>query len=97
TYDTPVNDQDEADVSYIVTEVENFFPFINNNTIVIVSSQLPVGSSRLLQKNYQEKYSNEVTFVCIPENLRLGNAIRIFTSPDRIIVGLQEKKDEKII
>ena len=94
TYDTPVNDQDEADVEYVTDQIKQFFPFLTNNTIVILSSQLPVGTGRCLQKAYQENYSNQVTFVSIPENLRLGNAIRIFTQPDRIIVGLQEQNDK---
>jgi UDPglucose 6-dehydrogenase len=94
TYDTPVNDKDEADVQYVTNQVKRFFPFLSNNTLVILSSQLPVGTARSLQKAYQENYSNPVTFVSIPENLRLGNAIRIFTLPDRIIVGLQEQNDK---
>jgi len=97
TYDTPVNDQDEADVQYVTNQVKSFFPFLANNTIVILSSQLPVGTARGLQKDYQDNYSNHVTFVSIPENLRLGNAIRIFTQPDRIIVGLQEQDDKATI
>lgn len=97
SYDTPVNENDEADVHYVTNQVKSFFPFLNKKTIVILSSQLPVGTARGLQRAYQENYSNDVTFVCVPENLRLGNAIHIFTQPDRIIVGLQEEKDKPII
>lgn len=97
TYDTPVNDQDEADVQFVTNQVKSFFPFLTNNTIVILSSQLPVGTARSLQRAYQKNHSNHVTFVSIPENLRLGNAIRIFTQPDRIIVGLQEQDDKATI
>ncbi|TAK78065.1 MAG: nucleotide sugar dehydrogenase, partial [Gammaproteobacteria bacterium] len=97
TYDTPVSDQDEADVQYVINQVKNFFPFFANNTTVILSSQLPVGTASSLSKVYQENYSNHVTFVSIPENLRLGNAIRIFTQPDRIIVGLQDQNDKEKI
>ena len=97
TYDTPVNDEDEADVQYVTDQVKSFFPYLASNTIVILSSQLPVGTGRSLQQAYQANYANHVTFVSIPENLRLGNAIRIFTQPDRIIVGLQEQKDKAVI
>ena len=30
----------------------------------------------------------EITLACIPENLRLGKAISVFTQPDRIIIGV---------
>ncbi len=97
TYDTPVNDDDEADVQFVVDKVQSFFPYLADNTIVILSSQLPVGTGRQLQQAYAQNHSKHVTFVSIPENLRLGNAIRIFTQPDRIIVGLQEPKDKPTI
>lgn len=97
TYDTPVNDKDEADVQFVENQIKGFFPYLRNNAIVILSSQLPVGTGRALQRAYQEKYKNHVTFVCIPENLRLGNALRIFTQPDRIIVGLQDPQDKPAI
>ena len=54
TYDTPVNDEDEADVQYVTNQVKSFFPHLANNTIVILSSQLPVGTGRILQQSYQE-------------------------------------------
>lgn len=93
TYDTPVNDRDEADVDYVLDQVKSFFPYLTDHTMVILSSQLPVGSARKLLNAYQACYKNQVTFVCMPENLRLGNALRIFTKPDRVVVGLQDIQD----
>lgn len=97
TYDTPVNDHDEANVDYVFDQIKSFFPMLANDTIIILSSQLPVGSARQLHQLYQQNYSKHVTFVSIPENLRLGNALRIFKQPDRIIVGLQEENDKNKI
>lgn len=93
TFDTPVDDNDNADVEYVMNKVRDTFQYIEPNTLVIISSQLPVGSTTKLQEEYDEKYPHAIPFVYIPENLRLGKAIEIFTNPNRIIVGLGENID----
>ena len=89
-YDTPVDEEDHADVQYVVDQVEALFPFLPMNAIVMVSSQLPVGTTALIEQNYVQAYPKRpVTFACSPENLRLGNAISVFSNPDRVVVGLR--------
>lgn len=90
TYDTPVNDDDQADVELVIRKVIEIFPFLSNDTVVLVSSQLPVGSIRRLETYANENYpSLQLSFACMPENLRLGQAITVFTDPDRVIVGVR--------
>ena len=55
---------------------------------MIISSQLPVGTTRKLQRMLSNCPEKNITFACSPENLRLGKAIEIFIQPDRIVVGL---------
>ena len=89
-YDTPVDEEDHADVQYVVDQVEALFPFLPMNAIVMVSSQLPVGTTALIEQNYVQAYPKRpVTFACSPENLRLGDAISVFSNPDRVVVGLR--------
>lgn len=90
-YDTPVDDNDQADVALVMSKLERLFPHIKANSIVLISSQLPQGSTAKLQAMYQQKYANNgVCFAYSPENLRLGKAIDVFTNPDRIVVGLDD-------
>lgn len=96
TYDTPVDDNDIADVNLVKDHIISLFPQLKNNALVIVSSQLPVGTTRALQILCTEHYPNKsITFACSPENLRLGKAIDVFTKPDRVIVGLQTDADKE--
>jgi len=91
TFDTPVNDKDEADTKYVTDFVKSIFPYLQNEAIVIISSQLPVGSVGQLNLDYQQQFpQNNVYFTCSPENLRLGKAIEIFQHPDRIVMGLDD-------
>jgi UDPglucose 6-dehydrogenase len=82
TFDTPVDDNDRADVDYVLGKVREVMPYVAESTPVIVSSQLPVGTIRKLEGEFPRH-----TFVCIPENLRHGTAIENFLHPDRIVVG----------
>lgn len=89
--DTPVNENDEADFQFVVNFIKSIFPFLQNDSTLIVSSQLPVGSLKHIQKDFYTKFPKlKVDFICIPENLRLGKAIEYFQSPDRFIVGIDE-------
>lgn len=95
TFDTPVDDHDVADVAYVTQEIEKIFPHLQNHALVIISSQIPVGTTRKLQQACEQQYPNKkITFACSPENLRLGKAIDVFTKPDRVIVGLQTDTDK---
>ena len=94
TYDTPVDDQDRADVEYVVERVMRLFPYLEADTLVLISSQLPVGSTRRLEQAYAAaKTGRPVTFGYSPENLRLGKAISVFTQPDRVVAGVRSLAD----
>jgi UDPglucose 6-dehydrogenase len=88
TFDTPVNQDDQADVDFVVRRVEALFPHLANGAVVLVSSQVPVGTTARLEKSFAGAANGRrVDFACSPENLRLGKALDVFRKPDRIIVG----------
>lgn len=97
-YDTPVDEDDVADVDFVVSQVEAVLPFLPNDTTVLLSSQMPVGSTRRLEaiagKLCPEK---SLSFACSPENLRLGKALDVFLKPDRFVVGMRSDRDKQRI
>lgn len=97
-FDTPVDEADRADVGYVINQIKKLFVHLESGMIVLISSQLPVGSTRQLQEAYFKQYpKKKVIFAYSPENLRLGKAIEYFTKPDRIVVGLSNiERREKI-
>jgi UDPglucose 6-dehydrogenase len=54
-YDSPVNDQDEVDISPVVKAADRISSFLKSTTPVIITSQIPVGSSEMIQKSIQKK------------------------------------------
>ena len=96
TYDTPVDDNDKADVAFVENEIIAVLPFLRPGTLIIISSQLPVGTTAKLQQFCQANFpEKELSFAYSPENLRLGKAIEIFMKPDRIVVGVQNAHDKQ--
>jgi UDPglucose 6-dehydrogenase len=84
TFDTPVNEADVADVGYVRKQLEAIADAIRPGTLVLISSQVPVGFTAALQHDWQAR---GLRFAYSPENLRLGKAIEAFTKADRVILG----------
>ncbi|MFZ2522327.1 MAG: nucleotide sugar dehydrogenase [Minisyncoccia bacterium] len=83
-YDTPVSKNDEVDTTVIFQAMKKIRPFLNKNVLVVVMSQVPVGTTALLSKGFKK-------IIYCPENLQLGKAIDCFLNPDRIIIGSNDK------
>ena len=92
TYDTPVDDEDVADVEFVTSRVEALARIVDAGTLVIMSSQLPVGTSRGLERRVGR---GDISFAALPENLRLGKAIEIFRNPDRVVAGVRSARDRE--
>jgi UDPglucose 6-dehydrogenase len=98
SFDTPVDDDDVADVGYVLDRVRRTFPYLKDGAVVLVSSQVPVGSTALLEHDFAAiAKGRKVSFAYSPENLRLGDAIRVFTEPERIVIGVRSDDVRKII
>jgi UDPglucose 6-dehydrogenase len=94
-YDTPVDDEDRADVGYVVERVGRLYPYLSSGTLVLISSQLPVGTTRRMEQAYAASgQPRSISFAYSPENLRLGKAIDVFTQPDRVVVGIRSAADQ---
>ena len=91
-FDTPVSEDDRADVGYVTSRVEKLLPLLAPSALVIVSSQLPVGSVKGLEARAGR---TDISFASLPENLRLGKAIEVFTKPDRVIAGVRSESDRQ--
>ncbi len=93
TVDTPVRDDDTADSNSVIALIERVSQLVKDNTIIVISSQLPLGSSRHIKNTIAERRpSSNIDIAYSPENLRLGSAINAFRYPDRIIIGTSSSK-----
>jgi UDPglucose 6-dehydrogenase len=90
-FDTPVDSDDRADVGSVLAQVRRCVPLLPAGALVLISSQLPVGTCRILEDEFGAR---GYRFACSPENLRLGSALGIFSSADRIIAGYRDERSK---
>ena len=83
-YDTPVNENDESDVDFVLANLRRALPHLPKGTLVLISAQLPVGTGRKLETEFPQFH-----FAYSPENLRLGKAIDAFEKAERVVVGIR--------
>jgi UDPglucose 6-dehydrogenase len=96
TFDTPVDDHDAADVEWVLARAVELLAPLPADSLVVVSSQLPVGSvARLRERCAALRPDGGLRFACVPENLRLGHALESFRARDRIVAGVRSQRDRE--
>ena len=91
-YDTPVNENDESDVSFVLENLRRALTPLPKGALVLISAQLPVGTCAQLEKEFPQFH-----FACSPENLRLGKAIDSFEKAERVIVGTRDDSKKALL
>lgn len=87
-YDSPVNDKDEVDITPVVKAAKLVAPHLGAETPLVITSQIPLGTSEKIQSDVRKANKNwKSGVVYTPENLRLGSAIPRFIKPDMIVLG----------
>ena len=88
TYDTPLDDNDDVDVSGILAIAGELGPRLEDGATIIVSSQVPVGTcEEMAAVVRQANPSLRFGIAYVPENLRLGQAIQGFKQPEMTVIG----------
>ena len=96
--DTPVDDDDDADTESVMRQIERVLPAMSADVMVLISSQLPVGSVRRLERSAAVNFpARPLRVAYCPENLRLGKAVSDFLHPDRIVVGVRSEVDRECL
>jgi len=87
-----------ADLSQIYNVAKEIGNSINKYKIIVTKSTVPVTTGDLIEKILKKKNkNNQFSVVSNPEFLREGEAVRDFNFPDRIVVGSNDKKSNKIL
>jgi UDPglucose 6-dehydrogenase len=87
-----------ADLSQIYNVAKEIRNSISKFKIIITKSTVPVTTGDEIEKIILQKKTKKIfSVVSNPEFLREGEAIRDFTYPDRIVIGTNDKKSNKIL
>ena len=87
-----------ADLSQIYSVSKEISKSINKFKIIITKSTVPVTTGDEIEKILLKKVNKKkFSVVSNPEFLREGEAIRDFIYPDRVVVGVNDKKSANIL
>jgi len=93
-FDTPVDEQDQADVGFIRSRLDAVADAVRPGTLVLISSQVPVGFTGALAQHWQAR---GIRCAYSPENLRLGQALESFRRPERVVAGIRDEADRAVL
>ena len=87
-----------ADLSYVHAAAREIAENLQDFTVVITKSTVPVGTGDDVERIIAETNpAADVVVASNPEFLREGAAIRDFKLPDRIVVGTEDERARKVI
>ena len=86
---TPQEPDGNADISAVVSVVNQICPTLAPGSIIINKSTVPIGTSAQL---IQAIGRTDISLVSNPEFLREGVAVTDFLQPDRILIGASDRE-----
>lgn len=87
---TPSSDDGQADLKYVFGACDSIIPYLQDGSIVVVKSTVPVGTGNKVREYIKGKTNKKFHVVNNPEFLKEGSAVDDFMKPERIIIGAQE-------
>ncbi len=99
---TPPDEDGSADLKHVLAVARECGRTMNDYKLIVTKSTVPVGTSLKVRQAVQEELDKrgiEVEFdvASNPEFLKEGAAISDFLKPDRIVVGAESPRSEKIM
>ena len=94
---TPPKENGEADLSYLFSAVEETAKNLSGYTLIAIKSTIPIGFEDDLAATVKKCAKRGFEFASSPEFLREGTAIEDSLHPDRIVIGAQSKKAQKML
>ncbi len=99
---TPPDEDGSADLKYVIEVARTIGRHMNKYVLVVTKSTVPVGTAQKVKAAIQEELDKrgvEIPFdvASNPEFLKEGAAIKDFMSPDRVVVGVESEKAQKLM
>ena len=99
---TPPDEDGSADLKHVLAVARECGRNMNGYKLIVTKSTVPVGTSQKVKQAIQEELDKrgvEVDFdvASNPEFLKEGAAIEDFLKPDRIVIGTESERSEKLL
>lgn len=99
---TPSQEDGSADLHYVLDAAKSIAENMSEYKVIVTKSTVPVGTGKIIKevvsqilKDNNKKIDFDVA--SNPEFLREGRAVNDCSNPDRIVIGTESEKAEKIL
>jgi UDPglucose 6-dehydrogenase len=87
-----------ADLKYVYAAAEEIAGHLQDYTVIVDKSTVPVGTAREVQRVIRKTNpAADFDVASNPEFLREGSAIADFMRPDRVVLGVESRKAEALL
>lgn len=94
---TPPGGDGSADLSYVLGAAADIGKIIKEYKVIVTKSTVPVGTADKVRAAMDAQTTVEFDVVSNPEFLREGVAVEDFMKPDRVVIGTQSEKAQKLM
>lgn len=99
---TPPGEDGSADLKYVLEVAREFGQNLKRYTLLVTKSTVPIGTAEKVRMAVQAELDArgvDIPFdvASNPEFLKEGSAVKDFMSPDRIVIGVDSPKAQKIM
>jgi UDPglucose 6-dehydrogenase len=99
---TPPDEDGSADLKYVLAVASDIGKHMSNYLVAVTKSTVPIETSKKVKEAIQrelDKRGSTLQFdvASNPEFLKEGSAIEDFLKPDRIVIGIESERAEKIM
>jgi UDPglucose 6-dehydrogenase len=94
---TPPGEGGEADLKYILKVADDLGPLLNQYTVIVDKSTVPVGTADKVKERIAKGAKVDFDVVSNPEFLREGLAIEDFMKPERVVIGTESSNAKKVM
>lgn len=94
---TPPGEDGAADLKYVLKVADDLGPLLEDYTVIVDKSTVPVGTADKVRQRIAAKAKVEFDVVSNPEFLREGVAVDDFMKPERVVIGTTSTKARKLM
>jgi len=99
---TPPDEDGSADLKYVLGVAREIGQHMNDYLVVVTKSTVPIGTAKKVKAAVQEELDKRGVNIPFdvasnPEFLKEGDAISDFLKPDRIVIGTESERAEKLM
>ena len=94
---TPPGEDGSADLQHVLAVARTIGQHLDRFKVIVTKSTVPVGTASLVRKAILGETDGDFAVASNPEFLKEGAAIDDFMKPDRVVLGVDDPRAEKLL